>query len=130
MPDSLAAATVFALLIVPGYSFLAGYRLGRSHTRPERDLYAVAEAVIASIVILSLAWLWVEDLLRWVGEGTLSDHSGGVVLLLLGLIGGPFAIGRILAAAITWAGDKKWTEPPLRFPGALDGNAWQEAPTG
>ncbi len=39
MPASVEAAAIFSLLIVPGYSFLAGYRLGRSHTLPEKDLY-------------------------------------------------------------------------------------------
>ena len=42
MPASLEAAAVFALLIVPGYSYLAGYRIGRSHSLPARDLYVVA----------------------------------------------------------------------------------------
>jgi hypothetical protein len=116
-----------ALLVVPGYSFLTGYRLGRSHTRPDRDLYAIAEAVVVSAVILAIGWFRVEDLLGWIDDDTVSDHAGGALVLLLVLIVVPFVAARVLAALTTWIGSQDQAEPLLRFFGVLQGNAWQNA---
>jgi hypothetical protein len=117
MPDSVEAITIFALLIVPGYSFLTGYRLGRSHTRPDRDLYAIAEAVIVSVVILALGWFRVEDFLGWIDDDTLSDHAGGALVLLLALIVLPFLAARMLAVLALWIGEQERAEPLLKFLG-------------
>lgn len=97
MPASVEAAAIFALLIVPGYSFLAGYRLGRSHTLPERDLYVVAQAVVVSVLLVALGWFRVDDFLDWIENDTLEHHPGGALVLLLSLIAGPFLIARFAA---------------------------------
>jgi hypothetical protein len=127
MPASLEAAAVFALLIVPGYSYLAGYRIGRSHSLPARDLYVVAQAVVTSVVFVALGWLWIEDLLRWLADDTIGDHSREALALLLALIAIPFGVGRSVVAVVKLVGRWKTGERVLRALGALQETAWQEA---
>ena len=118
---------MFALLIVPGYSYLAGYRVGRSHSLPARDLYVVAQAVVTSVVFVALGWLWIEDLLRWLADDTIGDHSNEALALLLGLIAIPFGVGRAVVALVERLGRWRLGERLLRALGALQETAWQEA---
>jgi hypothetical protein len=128
MPDSLEAAIVFALLIVPGYAFLSGYRLGREKAGPVRDLYAVAEAVVVSVILLAIAWFRVSDLLTWIDDDTLDAHKGGALVLLLALILLPFAGGRVVAELFEWLADRPGPERLLRKLKLIpEGNAWQKA---
>jgi hypothetical protein len=127
MPNSVEAATIFTLLIVPGYAFLSGYRLARSHTLPDRDLYVLAQAVIVSVLMVAVGWFRVEDFLHWIDDDTLGEHAGGALVLLLTLIAGPFLVARLLAAALS--GLAKWgpTEGAIAFLGLAPANAWQRA---
>jgi hypothetical protein len=64
MPGSSEAALVFALLIVPGYQIVRGYAVARGADAPPKDLYVLAQTIVASLVWLVLTRVAVEDLLR------------------------------------------------------------------
>ena len=128
MPASVEAAIIFALLIVPGYSLLAGYRLGREGAGPSRDLYVIAEAIVASVLMLAISWFRVTDLLDWIDQDSLDEHTGGALVLLLGLIVVPFLIGRALAEIIDRVASRADLQRHLtRLRLIPEGNAWQTA---
>src|SRR3954465_13399049 len=54
MPATLAAAAVFVVLLLPGYLFQRGFSDHRILLRPDRDVYAVAQAIGISAVIVCL----------------------------------------------------------------------------
>lgn len=100
MPGTLEAAIVFTLVIAPGYLFVRGFSVGRTRTPPDRDLYVLAEAVVASVVWLAIAYLLVHARLRTLGllprrDAQLQAHGAAVVWLLLGVVLLPYLLGRV-----------------------------------
>jgi Family of unknown function (DUF6338) len=56
-PNSVSTAVAFALLIVPGFMALSGFSISRARSSPERDLYALAQAVVVSLGWLLIVYL-------------------------------------------------------------------------
>jgi hypothetical protein len=140
MPAAADAALVVALLVSPGFMLLQGYRRGRAYTVPDRDLYVLAQAVVASLGWLALVWLvllFVGDPVKnWgllpTNNDLLERHRGVIALLVLGVELVPFALGLLagflanIVQAIAWARAAfSWTgffEPPTAWE-----YAWGEA---
>jgi hypothetical protein len=108
MPAGTQAAVAFALLIAPGFLMVRGYGHRRYRTTPERDVYAVAEAVAASAIWLAIAWailLLMGDpvqtwgLVPW-DPAVLAHHREQAVGLALAVIVLPYPIGAGFAALI------------------------------
>jgi hypothetical protein len=71
VPSSAEAALVFLILFVPGYLYLAGYRLGRAVTEHREGIGTVAKVIAISAVIAVVAWkLGGQDLYEAVRTGT------------------------------------------------------------
>jgi hypothetical protein len=96
MPDPTTLLLAL-FLIVPGFLFRAGYLRSRARTSPEVDLYALAEAIVVSLVALALLWAWgIRDILIWAEEGTLTasdEHLDTLWWMLVILLAAPFPIG-------------------------------------
>lgn len=105
MPASLEAAAIFAVLIVPGLEFVAGYRRARVHALPRRDLYVLAQALAVSLAWLPIVWLLGgEVILGWIEDETIVHHQAAVLgLILLNLIV-PLAGGLGAGKAVDWLG--------------------------
>jgi len=80
---------------------IQGYRRGRAHTLPDRDLYVLAQAVVTSFAWLAIVWLvllaagnpiehW--GLVPW-KPGQLEANRGAIAGLALGVELIPFGIG-------------------------------------
>lgn len=95
MPNSLDTALVFALLIVPGYQLVRGYAAASGADAPDRDLYVLAQAVVASLVWLALTWPAIHNLLVWVSEDKVGDHVLLVYLIAPLVVGLPFLVGSL-----------------------------------
>jgi hypothetical protein len=95
MPGSLEAALVFALLIVPGYQIVRGYAVARGADAPPKDLYVLAQTIVASLVWLVLTWVVVEDLLRWISDDAVGEHTLAAYAIAPLVVGVPYAVGRI-----------------------------------
>jgi Family of unknown function (DUF6338) len=120
LPASLEAAAVFSVLIVPGLLLSAGYNRTRAHGLPQRDLYALAQAVVLSLAWLPVIWvLGGNCVVNWANRHVLEDHQGALlwivglnlaVALSAGLLAGRLidAIGsnpyRRIASALAWTG--------------------------
>lgn len=114
MPNSANTALAFALLIVPGFVFLSGFSAARARGTPERDLYALAQAVV-----VSLLWLVAVYLLQWALADDLAADWGLLPLDadvidgnrvrtaavgLVTLLAAPFAVGALWGSALNrWA---------------------------
>jgi hypothetical protein len=125
MPSSLEAAIVFALVIAPGFLLVRGYARRRTRSIPERDLYALAQAVIASIVWLGVAFFilqaWLDD---WGliprNDAILEKNQTAVTLSLLGIVLLPYPLGWLAAlvgelasgAVSTWLEGRAGALPP------------------
>jgi hypothetical protein len=94
MPGSLEAALVFALLIVPGYQIVRGYAVARGADAPPKDLYVLAQTIVASLVWLVLTWVAVEDLLRWISDDAVGEHTLAAYAIAPLVVGVPYAVGR------------------------------------
>jgi len=82
---------------------MRGYSRGRARAIAERDLYALAQAVVASVawlvVVLLVLQGWLDDLgLLPRSDSRLEDHKTPTALLLLGLVFLPFPLGWLTAA--------------------------------
>lgn len=104
MPNSLDSAIVFALVIAPGYMFVRGFSLGRAHIPPARDLYILAEAVVASVVWLAAFYLANRGLLERYGllpvdEAVMEAHTLEIGRLLLVIVLAPYVVGRVAGTA-------------------------------
>jgi hypothetical protein len=101
--STLQAALIFALLISPGYVLLQGYRRARSYSVPGRDLYVLAQAVVASLGWASSVWFVLtalgHPLSRWgllpQNDHLLETHQTRIALLLLGVELIPFVVGLV-----------------------------------
>lgn len=121
MPEASQAATIFTLFIAPGFLMVRGYGHRRYRTTPERDIYAVAEAVVASAIWLACVWavllLCGDPVREWgmvpLKTKLLEEHRPETLALLLTVIIVPYGVGAGLAAII----DRLERESPwfLRF---------------
>lgn len=108
MPSGSAAAVVFALLLAPGFLMVRGYRHRRYRTAPERDIYAVAEAVVASAIWVALVWLVLlvlgDPVKDWgmvpLEPETLEKHRAEALALMLAVIVVPYGVGAAFAAFV------------------------------
>lgn len=118
MPNSLEAAVVFAVLIVPGLLLTGGYNRTRAHALPRRDLYALAQAVVVSLAWLPVIWiLGGGTLLGWSETQTLDDHQLGVIGVVILNLATALAAGVAAGALVDAIGDR----PDSRLASAL---AW------
>jgi len=140
VPSSFQAAVVFALFISPGFVLVQGYRRSRACTVPDRDLYALAQAVVASLGWPAAVWLLLtllgDPILRWglvpENDRLLERHRTVLALLLLGVEFIPFALGLVAGSAVNTLQNVErarlllgWTgifEPPTAWE-----QAWNEA---
>jgi Family of unknown function (DUF6338) len=56
MPGSAEAAIVFLVVVVPGFVYLGGYRLGRAVPEHREGIATVAKVITISAVIAAIAW--------------------------------------------------------------------------
>ncbi|HEU4703242.1 MAG TPA: DUF6338 family protein [Conexibacter sp.] len=137
MPGTLEAAIVFTLVIAPGYLFVRGFSVGRTRTPPDRDLYVLAEAVVASVVWLALVYLVEHDRLRTVGilprsDTALEQHGIAIAWTVLAIVLAPYVLGRLggwlqrtvadgLAAGLSWVDARRGAAPGRAARAALWG---------
>jgi hypothetical protein len=101
VPASLEAAIVFTTVIAPGYLLVRGLAVGRTRTLPERDLYALAQAVVASVIWAAIVYLLFHGLLSRYGllprnDARLAKHGVEVGRLLLAFVLTPYFVGRVV----------------------------------
>lgn len=117
MPATVDAALIFGVLIVPGYLLDQGIEHGRKAATGRPDLHVLAKAVVVSLIWLFFTYWWgVDDLINWVDDDTLGDHSvpAGLwrasVLVIL-----PYFVGRFLGRSVDR--DTPLLARPLRWLG-------------
>lgn len=104
MPSTVEAAFVFSLLIVPGFLLRRGYVRGRTHAVPPLNLYALAEAVVASLLLLALVW-YPFDLpvfIRRANAGTVvaPANEDQTFLLFALMLSVPWLVGWVAGTAV------------------------------
>jgi len=140
MPSTLEAALIFALLISPGYVLLQGYRRARSYSVPDRDLYVLAQAIVASLAWIASVWIVLsaagDPVSGWgivpENDNRLTAHQTTIALLVLGVELVPFAVGSLAGFVVNALQRAErahmllgWTglfEPPTAWE-----HAWNEA---
>jgi hypothetical protein len=136
VPSTVEAALVFALLISPGFMLIQGYRRGRTYTVPDRDLYVLAQAIVASLGWLTLVWallLLVGDPVKSWGlfphrSTLLERHRGGFALLVLGVEFVPFILGSLAGTAVNALQGVGWARTRLLWTGLFEPpTAWDQA---
>ena len=108
MPDSVPALLVFLLAVVPGFLGIRGYSRRRSRSVPDRDLYALAGAIVLSAIWLGVVWLVLlafgDPLSRWglspYNAKRLQGHRADAVWLGLAVIFVPFILGALIAGLL------------------------------
>jgi hypothetical protein len=140
-----AIGALIALLIAPGFLLIRGYERRRYRHQPDRDIYAVAEAIVASAIWLGLSWVVLlrifGDPLSDVGlfpvdEKRLEDHPLGVVSLGLAVILLPYGVGvggaavgnalsRTTRRPFSWLRWTLWKLGFFKIPNAWD-RAWAQ----
>jgi hypothetical protein len=98
------AAVVFSAIIVPGFLFVGGFGRGRPRTGAQQPLYVLAQAVVASLLLLAIAW-WLggRTVVRWVNDGTaVSKHRDATYAFFLGLLLLPFPLGLLAGGVAEW----------------------------
>lgn len=101
-------AVVVALLFAPGFLMVRGYGRRRHRHVPERNVYAVSEALVASAIWLAFAWLVIrafgEPLSEWGilphDSGRLARHEAHAILLGFTLLVAPYGIGMLAALLV------------------------------
>lgn len=141
MPATAIGALI-ALLIAPGFLLVRGYDRRQYRSEPDRDVYAVAEAIVASAIWLGIAWVILAKLFSGTVErigviptdaNKIEDHPIGVVVLALLLILLPYGVGVLCAvAANRLARATRWPFSYLRWAARRLGffkvpNAWDRA---
>ena len=135
MAPALKIALPIALLVAPGYLFLTGYRQGRSYTIPDRDLYVLAQAVVASLGWISLIWLVLplgNPIKAWgllpVDVPRIEHHQTALATLLLSVEFLPFALGLVVGPMLGWATELSWVYRRFYWTGLLERpTAWDHA---
>lgn len=140
MPATFQAALIFALLIAPGYVLIQGYRHGRSYSVPDRDLYVLAQAIVASLGWVAVVWFVLsivgDPISGWgilpENDKRLTEHQATIALLVFGVELVPFAVGLLVGFVVNaLQGAARahvllgWTglfEPPTAWE-----HAWNEA---
>jgi hypothetical protein len=104
MPTSVQAALVFSAIIVPGFLFVRGFGRGRPRITQEQPLYVLAQAVVASLFLLAIAW-WLggRTVVGWLRDSTaISKHRDGTYGFFLGLLLVPFPLGLLAGGIADW----------------------------
>lgn len=93
---------MFALLVVPGFLFVRGFFRGRSRADHEQTLYVLAEAVVASLLILAVTFpVGGDSVLARLDAGVpLSDHPTQTYWFLVALLLVPFPTGIVVGGAL------------------------------
>jgi Family of unknown function (DUF6338) len=117
VPLTLEAGVLFSVLVAPGFLLSRGYTRRRTHLEPERDLYALGQAIVGSLFLLATVWVGLSvfdqaNLLRDLREGHLDGHETVVFWMLVGLLLLPYLLGGTAAALTDLVGNR-----PTRFPG-------------
>jgi hypothetical protein len=108
--EAVRTTAAFVLLIAPGFLMVSGYSRRRFHRPPVRDLYALAQAVIASAIWLAMVWLVLlalgDPLKKWglvpLDTDELAHHRSDIVLLGLAVAILPYAVGALGATLVDW----------------------------
>jgi hypothetical protein len=105
VPSTLEGILVFVLAIAPGYLLVRGFSVGRNHVAPGRDLYVLAEAVVASVLWLAVVYLFAEERLSEYGllprnDTTLEAKGDHVAVFLLVVVLAPYVLGRALGLGL------------------------------
>jgi hypothetical protein len=136
VPATFQAALIIALLVAPGYVLIQGYQKGRAYTPPDKDLYVLAQAVVAS-----LGWLSVVALLLVVlGDPAkhwgllppkmrlLEEHLGPVASLVIAIEFTPFALGLAAGGTVNALQRAAWARSLLDWTGIFESpTAWDQA---
>jgi hypothetical protein len=101
VPNSVTAAVAFGLLIVPGFMAVSGFSASRARSSLDRDLYALAQAVVVSLTWLLLVYLFQYPFHiaeHWgvlpIDDEKLAGHRVEIAAAALGLVlAGPFLAG-------------------------------------
>lgn len=117
MPATVDAAMIFAVLILPGYLLDQGVQHGRKVQTDRPDLHVLAKAVVVSLIWLFLTYWWgVDDLINWVDDDRLGDHSVSAGLWRAAVLAvAPYFVGRLLGRSVDR--DTPLLAPPLRWLG-------------
>ncbi|HMI80944.1 MAG TPA: DUF6338 family protein [Solirubrobacterales bacterium] len=106
MPTSVEAVFFFVALIVPGFLLIGGYNRTRAHTLPPHDFYLLAQAVVASLLWLPVAWLLGGHCIAdWTEAHTLGEHDSFVVAAIFVNLTAAFATGSIGGAVVDQIGN-------------------------
>jgi hypothetical protein len=127
MPASLEAALVFAVLIVPGLLLLSGYNRTRTHSIPSRDLYALAQAVVASLGWIPFLWLLGgRRVVDWIEDDALRDHVGELVVLLVLNLATPLLVGFTAGKIVDWITSRPQLDDAVAWTGVFEPpTAWE-----
>jgi hypothetical protein len=137
--EGVRTASLLLLLVAPGFLAIRGYSRRRYHAPPpERDIYALAQAVIVSAIWIAVAWVLLllagDPLAAWgvfPHHPKLLDHHR-VDIVLLGLLVAtlPYWLGAIAAGVVDRIAGKPRSVPfrVLRWTGLLQTpTAWDRA---
>lgn len=102
------AVAVFILAIAPGFLAVRGYSRRRYRSLPDRDLYALAQAIVISAIWLSGVWLLLlllgDPIERWgimpSSSVVRQEHRADIVLVGLLVMLLPYGIGMTAAAVV------------------------------
>ncbi|MDQ3726041.1 MAG: DUF6338 family protein [Actinomycetota bacterium] len=112
MPSSVGAVFSFIVLVVPGFLLIGGYNRSRAHALPTRDFYLLAQAVVASLLWLPMAWLLGgHRIADWAGAGALGEHDSFVVGSIFVNLIVAFATGLAAGAAVSSLGNNLESKP-------------------
>jgi len=100
MLTTIQAVFVFALFVVPGFLLRSGYVRTRAHGLAERDLYALARAVVGSAFLIAIMWWWNgSNIVNWFHAGTVRSHENAIYAHVAALLILPYPIG-LLAGSL------------------------------
>jgi len=122
VPGSAEAALVFLILVVPGFLYLGGYRLGRAVAEHREGLATVAKAIGISAVIAVVAWkLGGRGLYDDVRAGTaLTSSEGATWRLAVAALAVPGAVGFVAGELVDAAARRIGTAHDRRRDAAAD----------
>lgn len=136
MPATFQAALILALFIAPGYVLIQGYRQGRTYSPPDKDLYVLAQAVVASLGWLAVAGLVLslfgDPMRNWglMPQNTrlLEQHVRAVTLLVLAIEFAPFALGVATGSVVNALQGVQRAHALLNWTGIFEPpTAWEQA---
>lgn len=118
MPSTVEALVVLVLFVVPGFLFRRGYLRARPRAKAEPGLYALAEAVVFSLVLIAATWWWRgADVVAWAEQETaVTDHSGETFTYLVALLLLSFPVGVVIGLVVDWL-EERWDSWVLKRKG-------------